>query len=508
MAPTPFRPQKSFVSNSQLAIFIFMSTSEWRIIHLEQGWDFMQKGITKLKIILEEGLPEPHFSSEDYMMLYTPPHDYSQQLYDKYKEVFEEYIQSTVLPSLREKHDEFMLIELVKRWANHKIMVRWLSRFFHFLDCHFIARRSLPRLNEVGLTCFRDLVYKELNGKVRDAVISIIDRTLLKNVLYVFVEIGMGKMDHYENDFESAMLKDTSAYYSQKASNWILEDSCPDYMLKAEECLKREKDRVAQYLHFSSEPKLLEKVQHELLSMYANQLLQKEHSGCHALLRDGKVEDLSRMFRLFSKVPEGLDAVSSIFKQVWYWLSRLKMQLVPKGSVTELVNILVLLFEFMNIIAIVETEAGLVVQDFVRKVIELHDKYLSYVNDCFQNHTLFHRALMESFEVFHNKGVGGSWSAELLATFSDDNILRASRSCLKIVKEVEVNQLGYCSLRDAKANSAETANAELTTEAKLESVKADNQKLRDLVKLANQEEALADKSKAGVGGQDAQGAET
>ncbi|KAL1334796.1 hypothetical protein AAHE18_11G203500 [Arachis hypogaea] len=87
-----------------------MSTSERKIIDLEQAWDFMQKGITKLKNILE-GLPEPHFSSEDYMMLYTtiytmctqkPPHDYSQQLYDKYKELFEEYIQSTVLPSLRE----------------------------------------------------------------------------------------------------------------------------------------------------------------------------------------------------------------------------------------------------------------------------------------------------------------------------------------------------------------------------------------------------------------------
>jgi hypothetical protein len=42
----------------------------------------------------------------------------------------------------------------------------------------------------------------------------------------------MGQMDHYDNDFEAAMLKDTSAYYSRKASNWILEDSCPDYMLK------------------------------------------------------------------------------------------------------------------------------------------------------------------------------------------------------------------------------------------------------------------------------------
>jgi len=59
-----------------------------------------------------------------------------------------------------------------------------------------------------------------------------IDRALLKNVLDIFVEIGMGQMDHYENDFETAMLKDTSAYYSRKASNWILEDSCPDYMLK------------------------------------------------------------------------------------------------------------------------------------------------------------------------------------------------------------------------------------------------------------------------------------
>ena len=47
-----------------------MSMSERKTIDLEQGWDFMQKGITKLKNILE-GLPEPQFSSEDYMMLYT-----------------------------------------------------------------------------------------------------------------------------------------------------------------------------------------------------------------------------------------------------------------------------------------------------------------------------------------------------------------------------------------------------------------------------------------------------
>ncbi|CAJ1975981.1 unnamed protein product [Sphenostylis stenocarpa] len=433
-----------------------MSMSERKTIDLEQGWDFMQKGIMKLKNILE-GLPEPQFSSEDYMMLYTtiynmctqkPPHDYSQQLYDKYRESFEEYIISTVLPSLREKHDEFMLRELVKRWANHKIMVRWLSRFFHYLDRYFIARRSLPPLHEVGLTCFRDLVYKELNGKVRDAVISLIDqeregeqidRALLKNVLDIFVEIGMGQMDHYENDFEVAMLKDTSAYYSRKASNWILEDSCPDYMLKAEECLKREKDRVAHYLHSSSEPKLLEKVQHELLSVYANQLLEKEHSGCHALLRDDKVEDLSRMFRLFSKIPRGLDPVSSIFKQHVTAEGMALVKLAEDAVSTKKA-------EKKDIV-------GLQEQVFVRKVIELHDKYLAYVNDCFQNHTLFHKALKEAFEIFCNKGVAGSSSAELLATFCD-NILKKGGSeklsdeAIEETLEKVVKLLAYISDKD------------------------------------------------------------
>ena len=33
----------------------------------------------------------------------------------------------------------------------------------------------------------------------------------------------------------------------------------------------------------------VQKVQHELLTQYEQQLLEKEHSGCHALLRDDKV---------------------------------------------------------------------------------------------------------------------------------------------------------------------------------------------------------------------------
>ncbi|KAF5731466.1 cullin-1-like [Tripterygium wilfordii] len=399
-----------------------------KTIELDEGWDYMQKGITKLKRILE-GKPEPQFCSEEYMMLYTtiynmctqkPPHDYSQQLYEKYRESFDEYITLSVLPSLREKHDEFMLRELVKRWGNHKVMVRWLSRFFHYLDRYFIARRSLASLNEVGLTCFHDLVYTELHAKARDAVIALIDkeregeqidRALLKNVLDIFVEIGMGKMDFYERDFEEYMLQDTSDYYTRKASNWILVDSCPDYMSKSEECLKKERERVANYLHSSSEPKLVEKVQHELLVVYQNQLLEKEHSGCRALLKDDKMDDLSRMYRLYNKIPKGLDPVATVFRQ----------HIAADGAA--------LVQQAEDAVASSQggNAAGGQEQVLIRKFIELHDKYIKYVNDCFMNHTLFHKALKEAFEVFCNKTVAGSSSAELLSTFCD-NILKKGGS--------------------------------------------------------------------------------
>ncbi|XP_068305028.1 cullin-1-like [Pyrus communis] len=266
------------------------------IMEWAEGWIYMQQGVTKLKRILE-GLPETQFTPEEYMMLYTtlhtlciqkPPYDYSQQLYEEYRETFDEYITSTVLPSRREKQDDILLQECVKRWENNKIMVRWLARFFHYLDCYFIARKSLPPLHQVGVNYLRDLLYQEVNADVRVAVIGLvgkereaeeINRELLKNVIYVCVEIGMGKMDPYREDFEEHMLRETGEYYSRKASSWITEDSYPDYMSKVEESVKREKYRVSDYLQSSSEKKLVEKVQHELVVVYATLLFEKEHSA-------------------------------------------------------------------------------------------------------------------------------------------------------------------------------------------------------------------------------------
>lgn len=85
-----------------------------------------------------------------------------------------------------------------------------------------------------------DDVYVEMKRKTRDAILQLIElerdgeqieRTLLKNVLSIFIEVGMGTMSCYQQDFEATLLKTTAEYYKRKAAFWIEEDSCPDYMV-------------------------------------------------------------------------------------------------------------------------------------------------------------------------------------------------------------------------------------------------------------------------------------
>ena len=52
-----------------------------------------------------------------------------------------------------------------------------------------------------------------------------------------------------------------------------------------------------------------------------------------------------------------------------------------------------------------------------------YDGAVQYVTECFSNSSLFHKALKEAFEQFCNKQVGGSSSAELMASFCD-NLLK------------------------------------------------------------------------------------
>jgi len=267
------------------------------------------------------------------------------------------------------------------------------------------------------------LVEREREGEL-------VDKALAKNVLDIFIEVGMGGLEAYERDFEEELVRETNGYYRRKAADWIGGDSCPEYMAKAEECLRQEEERVEAYLHPSTRGKLLREAEQELLARHQAALLSKEGSGAAALLRDDRADDLSRMYRLFWRVPRGLEPVAEAFKE---HVEREGARLVQEvAEATEARRDRQQ--QQQQAQAAGDGAAAAAAADrpdksappppapdvaYVRRVVELHDKYARYVQTCFGNASLFHRALKEALEAFVNKPVAGSTSAELMAGFCD-----------------------------------------------------------------------------------------
>ncbi|KXG35165.1 hypothetical protein SORBI_3002G141600 [Sorghum bicolor] len=226
-----------------------MEQGDKKIVGLEEGWSFVATGLSKIRRAIDcggEGL-----SSGEYMQVFTTvycmctqasPHNYSEQLYQRYKEDLDDYIKSNVLTFLRELRGETLLRELVERWRNHNLIVRSETNIFRYLNRYYISKRSLPSIQQVSSSSFHDLVFNELKSSVTRTVLGmidderehkLIDRDLLKNVLAIYVEIGSGSLRIYRVDFEQAFLESTKNYYSRKFQSWNLDYSDDhDYKIK------------------------------------------------------------------------------------------------------------------------------------------------------------------------------------------------------------------------------------------------------------------------------------
>lgn len=207
------------------------------VILLDDGWAKLKTGgVKKIEDILEDmkdGVYKDKITTDEYSALYTtvytmctqkPPNNWSEHLYTNYCEAVKDYLAARILPRIKEKHDEYMLRELVRRWENHKLMIRFLSHVFKYLDRFYVKRLSLPELADVGSQSFHEIVFNAVKREVRTAILALIQREregemidtkLVKDVVAIFVEMGGSRtsLEVYVVDFEEMLLSSTADFY-------------------------------------------------------------------------------------------------------------------------------------------------------------------------------------------------------------------------------------------------------------------------------------------------------
>jgi len=416
-----------------------MSTTD-DIIELEKGFEKVRKeGIEPFLGFIEEQKRE-FFKAKQFVTLYDlifkmaiqrEPHNWSEALYERYSDSIAKYLTTTVTTALTEaqskSHDVTFLKEWNKRWANHKLVVKGLSKLFMYLDRFYTPTTDgILSLKEQGFKLYHDNVFEKFAPEARQHILRAIDkersseeqdRHLLQEAVNVFVEMGVNynsqKLKLYKKDLETYVIDNAGEYYKRQSRIWMDDDSCPTYLEKAEKALAAEKSRVESYLHRSTLDALMKECYLHLLKAHQHELIRKRTGVTHLLSTDS-FADLSRLFRLYKRFPADLLPVADVFNE---HVKKEGGDLVDKARPQENKG------EEKDD-AEPATGAADVGHTLINSLLALHARYNGVVNDCFEKSQVFQKALKKAFEDFINKDTRLS---KLLAKFVNDVLKKGSK---------------------------------------------------------------------------------
>lgn len=299
------------------------------------------------------------------------------------------------------KPNEDLLTFVVREWESHKTAFKMVKDILMYMDKTYVTPRKKTPVYIKFLQLFREVItsHPDIKTRLRDLILHsitqerqgyLIDRDVIKNILSMYEDFGMGGCNVYEEDFEIFFLTETTAFYHSESLEFIAQNSCPEYMIKVENRLAEEAARVKHYLSSSTELKLRSIVEYELITEHAKSLIDMESSGLKFMLADAKLEDLARMYSLFSRI-------------------QICVEQLREGAAKYVLD------RGMQIMESRESSKEALI--FLTLVLELKDKFDKITSEAFRGDKKMMLKLKEVFESFLNVD---NRSAAHLATYIDD----------------------------------------------------------------------------------------
>merc|ERR1712194_292815 len=99
-----------------------------------------------------------------------------------------------------------------------------------YIDRFYVKHNNMPTLSESGLRAFKVNIYEKIKPNTTAAILDliyhereekIIDRSLVKNIVQLYEQMGIGGLDTYSTDLEIQFLEASEEYYSRKREEWI-----------------------------------------------------------------------------------------------------------------------------------------------------------------------------------------------------------------------------------------------------------------------------------------------
>uniref|UniRef100_A0AAX7VNZ2 Cullin-4B n=1 Tax=Astatotilapia calliptera TaxID=8154 RepID=A0AAX7VNZ2_ASTCA len=286
------------------------------------------------------------------------------------------------------------LKKIDKCWQDHCRQMIMIRSIFLFLDRTYVLQNSmLPSIWDMGLELFRFYIISDLKvqSKTIDGILLLIererngeaiDRSLLRSLLSMLSDLQI-----YQESFEQRFLEETNRLYAAEGQRLMQEREVPEYLHHVNKRLEEEADRVITYLDQSTQKPLILAVEKQLLGEHLTATLQK---GLTNLLDENRIQDLSLLYQLFSRVRGGVSVL------LQHWIEYIK----AFGSTI-----------------VINPEKD---KTMVQELLDFKDKVDLIIDVCFMKNEKFVNAMKEAFETFINKRPNKP--AELIAKHVDSKL--------------------------------------------------------------------------------------
>ncbi|XP_032886580.1 cullin-4B [Amblyraja radiata] len=319
----------------------------------------------------------------------------SANLYKQLRQVCEDHIKAQIHQFREDSLDSVLFLKKIdKCWQDHCRQMIMIRSIFLFLDRTYVLQNSmLPSIWDMGLELFRSHVIsdRKVQNKTIDGILLLIererngeaiDRSLLRSLLSMLSDLQI-----YQDSFEQRFLEETNRLYGTEGQRLMQEREVPEYLHHVNKRLEEEADRVITYLDQSTQKPLIATVEKQLLGEHLPAILQK---GLNSLLDENRIQDLSLLYQLFSRVRGGVQVL------LQHWIEYIK----TFGSTI-----------------VINPEKD---KTMVQELLDFKDKVDHVVDVCFLKNEKFVNAMKEAFETFINKRPNKP--AELIAKYVDSKL--------------------------------------------------------------------------------------
>jgi cullin 1 len=322
--------------------------------------------------------------------------------------------------------EEALLGFYMREWVRYTTAAKYINHLFRYLNRHWVKReidegkKNVFDVYTLHLVKWRDDFFQNVHEKVMDAVLNLVEKqrngetieqSQIKSIVDSFVSLGLddtdptkSTLDVYRSFFEKPFLAATRTYYEEESRQFVAENSVVEYMKKAEARLDEEKARVGLYLHPDIAKHLTETCLDVLVTAHS-ELLRDEFQP---LLDNERQDDLARMYRLLSRIKDGLDPLRTKFEAH-----------VRKAGLAAVEKVAAEGESFEP-------------KMYVDALLSVHTRYHSLVKEAFNGESEFVRSLDNACREFVNRNKicksGSTKTPELLARYTDSLLKKGSKA--------------------------------------------------------------------------------